>query len=85
MSYSEKAYGGVWKTCPECNTLYFIPDVGHWAYKKSISKGTMQRTVYFDQYHCFRAFSKRYEEEKAKKKKESAKRGHETRKKKVKV
>ncbi len=42
MSYSEKSYGGVWKTCPECNTLYFIPDIGHWAYKKSISNGTLQ-------------------------------------------
>lgn len=79
--YRVNSYGGVWKECPECGALFFVPDVESWAYKRYVSENGQTHMTYFCIWSCLRTFEARYDAAKKKRKSEGAKRGHEKRKK----
>lgn len=71
--------GGGWKNCPECGKLFFVPEAT-WVYRRYVADKDGGKLTYFCKYSCLLKFDTRYEEEKKRKKKLAAIKGHKKRK-----
>ena len=67
-------WGGAWKTCPQCQKLFFVTDCERWVYKRTVTNKDGGKLKHFCKYSCMRKFDKEYEERKSKQRKEAAKR-----------
>lgn len=76
----EKHFGDGWKTCPECGHQFFVGDVECWVYKRYVSVDGNSHLRYFCKWSCLRKFDQRYEENKKKKRSETATLAHKKRK-----